>query len=309
MEQMIYDVIIIGAGPGGMMAATYASRANLSVLLLERGAPGGKMMTTAEIENWPGVEMITGMQLSQNMHKQATAFGATYAYGDVAEIKTTEAVKEVVLTNGTVHTGKTVIIATGTREKSLPAPGVNENVGRGVSFCAICDGAFFRGKDVVVIGGGNSAIEESHHLAKLVNKVTILVRKDHLRAEKILQEKILNCENIEIQYHTELVEVKTKDQKVAEIITVNNQTNEQGSIQAEGLFIYIGANPMTDNFKNLDICDEEGYIVTDENMQTKIPGIYAIGDVRQKFLRQIVTATGDGAIAAQHIQSYLDHSE
>lgn len=309
METTIYDVIIVGSGPAGMMAATYAARANLSVLLIEKGAPGGKMMTTADIENWPGTVQISGMQLSQDMFKQATTFGATYQYGDVQAVRVNGDLREVVLTNETVFTGKTVVLATGTREKSLPAPGVNENIGRGVSFCAICDGAFFRGKDVVVIGGGNSAIEEAHHLAKLVNKVTILVRKDHLRAEKILQKKIEETENVEILFNTELVEVKTTDNKVSEIVTVNNVTQGQSSLSAEGLFIYIGANPVTSMFADLGICDDEGYIVTDENMQTKIPGIYAIGDVRQKFLRQIVTATGDGAIAAQHLQSYIDHHE
>lgn len=309
MEQTIYDVVIIGSGPAGMMAATYTARANLSVLLLEKGAPGGKMMTTAEIENWPGAQMITGMQLSQDMYKQATALGATYAMGDVAEIRVVGNIREVVLTNGTVHNAKTVLIATGTKERSLPAPGVNENIGRGVSFCAICDGAFFRGKDVVVVGGGNSAIEESYHLAKLVNKVTILVRKDHLRAEKLLQKKLEACENIEILFNTEIVEVESENNKVSRIITVQNQTNEKATIEAAGVFIYVGADPVSQMFKALDICDEAGYIVTDENMQTKIPGIYAIGDVRQKFLRQIVTATGDGAIAAQHLQGYLAHSE
>lgn len=309
MEQTIYDVIIIGSGPGGMMTATYAGRANLNVLLLEKGAPGGKMLTTAEIENWPGIDMVTGMQLSQNMYQQAMAFGINYAMGDVKEVRVNGALREAVLTDGTVYAAKTIVVATGTREKSLPAPGVNENIGRGVSFCAICDGAFFRGKDVVVVGGGNSAIEESYHLAKLVNKVTLLVRKDYLRAEKLLQKKLAECDNVEILFHTELVEVKAENNKVSQIVTVNNQTNEQSVIDASGLFIYIGANPITPEFKDLTICDEQGYIITDENMQTSVPGIYAIGDVRQKFLRQIVTATGDGAIAAQHLQSYLDHSE
>lgn len=309
MEQSVYDVIIIGSGPAGMMAATYAGRANLKVLLLEKGAPGGKMLTTAEIENWPGIDMITGMQLSQNMYKQATALGAKYAMGDVAEIRINENLREVVLTNETMYTGKTVLIATGTKERSLPAPGINENIGRGVSFCAICDGAFFRGKDVVVVGGGNSAIEESYHLAKLVNKVTVLVRKDHLRAEKILQDKLTTCDNVEIVYNTEIVEVKSENNKVSQVVTVQNQTNEQKIIDASGVFIYVGSDPVSQMFHNLAICDEFGYIVTDENMQTKIPGIYAIGDVRQKFLRQIVTATGDGAVAAQHLQNYLAHTE
>lgn len=309
MEQTIYDVIIIGSGPAGMMAATYTARANLKVLLLEKGAPGGKMMTTAEIENWPGVQMITGMQLSQDMYKQATALGAQYAMGDVKQVRINGDVREVVLTNETVYTGKTVLIATGTKERSLPAPGIKENLGRGVSFCAICDGAFFRGKDVVVVGGGNSAIEESYHLSKLVNKVTILVRKDYLRAEKLLQKKIESCDNIEILYNTEIVEVESENNKVSRIITIQNQTNETSSIEASGVFIYVGADPVSSMFQDLDICDEAGYIITDENMQTKIPGVYAIGDVRQKFLRQIVTATGDGAIAAQHLQNYLAHVE
>lgn len=307
--ETVYDVIIIGAGPAGMMAATYSARANLSVLLLEKGAPGGKMMTTAEIENWPGAAMVTGFQLSQDMYKQATAMGANYAMGDVKQVRVSGNVREVVLTNDTIYKGRTVLIATGTKERSLPAPGVKENLGRGVSFCAICDGAFFRGKDVVVIGGGNSAIEESYHLAKLVNKVTVLVRKDYLRAEKLLQKKLEACDNVEILYNTEIVEIESADNKVSRVITIQNQTNETKAIDVSGVFIYVGSDPVSSMFADLGICDDAGYIVTDENMQTAIPGIYAIGDVRQKFLRQIVTATGDGAIAAQHLQSYLAHTE
>lgn len=305
MESTVYDVIIIGSGPGGMTAALYAARANLKVMLLEKGAPGGKMLTTAEIENWPGIIQVSGMQLAMDMYKQATEIGAQYAMGDVVDVVVNGEFRDVVLSDGTIHKTKTVIIATGTKERLLPAKGLVEAIGRGVSFCATCDGAFFKGKDVVVVGGGNSAIEESYHLSKLVNKITILVRKDHLRAEKILQTKLENCNNVEIKYHTELHEVCTDNGKVSGVQVLNNETQEITNLEAQGVFIYVGADPVSNMVTNLGILDEVGNIITDENMVTSVKGVYAIGDVRKKYLRQIVTATNDGAIAAQHLQAYL----
>lgn len=300
----LYDLIIIGAGPAGMTASIYASRANMSVLMLEKKYPGGQMLSTAEIENYTGYEEISGPDLSEKMFEHSKKFGTEFAFGEISNINLDGNIK--VLTAGDKeYKAKTVIIATGTEAKLLGIPGEQEFASRGVSYCAVCDGAFFRNKEVVVIGGGDSAIEEAIYLSNIVNKVTIVHRRDELRAQKILQERAFQKENIEFVWDSIPVEIKG-ERKVNSIVVKNVKTEEVKELSVDGVFIYIGMNPQTESFKNLEILDELGYIPTDEHLATKIPGLFVAGDVRQKEIRQIVTAANDGAVAAQSAYKYCE---
>lgn len=304
-EERIYDVVIIGAGPAGMTAAVYASRANLDTLLLERGAPGGQMADTELIENYPGFESILGPELSTKMFEHAQKFGAVYAFGDVDRVEDHGDYKEVIAGDKTYKT-KTIIITTGAEYRKLGIPGEEELTGRGVSYCAVCDGAFFRDDEIVVIGGGDSAVEEGMYLTRFAKKVTVIHRRDELRAQKILQDRAFENEKIEFIWDTVVEEIKEADGKVGSLILKNVKTGETEELETPGVFIYIGTVPLSEPFKSLGIVDEEGYIPTDENMETKVPGIFAAGDVRVKDLRQVVTATGDGSIAAEAAIEYIE---
>lgn len=300
-----YDVIVIGAGPGGMTGALYASRANLSVLMLDRGIYGGQMNNTAAIENYPGFKSVLGPDLAKDMYDGSTQFGAEFAYGSVESIED-HGDHKVVKTDDGDYSAKAVIVATGSEYKKLGVPGEDEFGGRGVSYCAVCDGAFFKNREVIVVGGGDSAIEEGIYLAGLASKVTIVVRRDQLRAQKIIQDRAFANEKIEFVWNTNVTAVLGDEMKVTGVATKNNQTGETGELAASGVFIYVGTLPMTDAFKGLGILDEAGWIKTDDHMATAVPGIFAIGDVRQKDLRQITTAVGDGGIAGQEAFSYLE---
>ncbi|MFD1068187.1 thioredoxin-disulfide reductase [Oceanobacillus locisalsi] len=304
-EEKIYDVIIIGAGPAGMTSAVYASRANLDTLMLERGIPGGQMANTEDVENYPGYEHILGPDLSNKMFEHAKKFGAEYEYGDIKTIKNHGKYKTIRAGKKEYHT-KTVIIATGAQYKKLGVPGEEELGGRGVSYCAVCDGAFFKEKDIVVIGGGDSAIEEGVYLTRFAKKVTIIHRRDQLRAQKILQQRAFANDKINFIWDTVPEKINETDGKVSSITLKNKKSNEIYDFNTNGIFIYIGMLPLNDPFTELGITDNEGYILTNENMETKIPGIFAAGDIRSKELRQIVTATGDGSIAAETAQRYIE---
>ena len=297
-QENIYDVIIIGAGPAGMTAAVYTSRANLSTLMLERGVPGGQMANTEEVENYPGYEHILGPELATKMFEHAKKFGAEYAYGDVKEVIDGEAYKTVVTSNQQ-YKARAVIIATGAEYKKLGVPGEKELGGRGVSYCAVCDGAFFKGKELVVVGGGDSAVEEGVYLTRFASKVTIVHRRDQLRAQKILQQRAFANEKVDFIWNHTVKQINEKDGRVGSVTLVHTQTGEEREFPCDGVFIYIGMVPLTKPFASLGITNENGYIETNELMETKVPGIFAAGDVREKSLRQIVTATGDGSIAAQ----------
>ena len=292
-----YDLVIIGAGPAGMAASVYGSRAGLKTLLLDNGAPGGKLIKTHKISNYPGVKELSGVELATSMFEQSTSFGAEYAYGDVEKV---DADKKVTLSDGTIIEAKAVIVATGTKERLLHIPGEQENIGRGVSFCAVCDGAFFKDKDVVVIGGGNSALEESLFLTQFANKVTIVIRRDVFRAEKKIQEQIQANDKIEVIVKHIPKEILAENGKVSGIVFENVETKEPMTLSCQGIFPYVGQDPNTVCLEGLGVLDEKGYVIVDDSRQTKIPGLYAAGDVIQKELRQVVTATNDGAIAAQH---------
>ncbi|AZV59408.1 thioredoxin-disulfide reductase [Peribacillus frigoritolerans] len=307
-NQETYDVIIVGAGPAGMTAAVYTSRANLNTLLIERGIPGGQMANTQDVENYPGFDHILGPDLSNKMFEHAKKFGAVYEYGDIKEIVDEGRLKKVVTTNKEFY-AKSVIIASGADHKKLGVPGENELGGLGVSYCAVCDGAFFKGRELVVLGGGDSAVEEAVYLTRVASKVTIIHRRDQLRAQKILQERAFSNEKIEFIWNKEVTSINEGNGKVNSVTLKDTKTGEQSQFPADGVFIYVGTLPLNGAFKNLDITNEAGYVVTDEAMATKIPGIFAAGDIRDKTLRQIVTATGDGSIAAQSVQHYIENLE
>ncbi|RYM05958.1 thioredoxin-disulfide reductase [Sporolactobacillus sp. THM7-7] len=304
-NEKIYDVIIAGAGPAGMTAAVYASRANMSTLMLERGVPGGQMTNTEAVENYPGFESILGPDLSNKMFEHAKKFGAEYAYGDIKEIQDGKDYKTVVC-GSKAYKALTVIIATGAEYRKLGVPGEKELAGRGVSYCAVCDGAFFKGKKLAVIGGGDSAVEEGVYLTRFASSVTIIHRRDKLRAQKILQNRAFNNEKVDFIWDTVCTKINEKDGKVGSLTLHHKKKNEDSEFAVDGVFIYVGMNPLSKWTESLGITDEHGYIVTNEKMETSVPGIFAAGDIRQKELRQIVTATGDGSIAAENAQKYVE---
>ena len=306
--QVDYDVIIVGAGPAGMTAAVYASRANLSTVMIERGMPGGQMANTEDVENFPGFDLITGPDLSTKMFTHAQKFGAKYEYGDIKEIEDKGSYKVVNMGDKTL-TARAIIIATGAEYKKIGVPGEQELGGRGVSYCAVCDGAFFKGKNLYVIGGGDSAVEEGIFLTKFADKVTIVHRRDELRAQKIIQDRAFKNEKIDFIWNTTLKTINEQDGKVGSVTLVSTEDGSESEHQADGVFIYIGMKPLTKPFESLGILNENGYIETNDEMETKVPGVYAAGDVREKTLRQIVTATGDGSIAAQNAQAYIESLE
>lgn len=301
-----YDVIIIGAGPAGMSAAVYASRAGLKTAMLEMSAPGGKMVKTAEVENWPGTIKTSGVDLALKMFEHSTAFGANYLYGVVSNIYLEDEKKIIECEDGNKYESKAVIIATGTQERLLNIPGEKEFTGKGVSYCAVCDGSFYKEKVVTVVGGGNSALEEAIYLSKMAAIVNVVIRRDEFRAEKHIQDQVLNNEKINIIKSSIPVEVKGND-FVEGLVIKNVKTNEISTIKTDAIFPFIGLDPVTGFVEKLNICDEKGYIIVNEKMETAVKGIYGAGDVCAKQLRQIVTATSDGAIAAQQAFHYINN--
>lgn len=294
----MFDVTIIGAGPAGLTSALYTSRAGLNTLVLEKAAPGGKVFLTDEVENYPGFKKIKGRDLANQMKESSLAFGANYQYGDVEEVTELDNGNYLVKTNMDEYETRSVIVATGMVNKELGIPGEVEFQGRGVSYCAICDGNFFKEQDVAVIGGGNSALEEALYLADICKSVTLIHRRDEFRAEQYIVDKVLKKENINIIYDTVGVEVKGEE-VVNGLVVENVKTKEQQTLDIKAVFIYIGFIPMTGYFDNLNITDENHNIKVDLNMRTDKPRIYGAGDVINKELRQITTAVNDGSIAAQ----------
>ncbi|MCK1994406.1 thioredoxin-disulfide reductase [Peribacillus muralis] len=305
MAEKIYDVVIIGAGPAGMTAAVYTSRANLSTLMLERGVPGGQMANTEEVENYPGFDTILGPELSTKMFDHAKKFGAEYAYGDVKEIIDGEEYKTI-KAGSKEFKARSIIISSGAEYKKIGVPGEKELGGRGVSYCAVCDGAFFKQKELFVIGGGDSAVEEGVYLTRFASKVTIVHRREELRAQKILQDRAFANEKVEFIWNHTLKEINEEGGKVGGVTLVSTVNGKETELDADGVFIYIGMLPLTKPFESLGILNATGYIETNDRMETRVPGIFAAGDVREKTLRQIVTATGDGSIAAQSVQHYVE---
>lgn len=300
-----YDVIVVGAGPGGMTAALYASRANLSVLMLDRGIYGGQMNNTAEIENSPGFKSILGPDLAEKMYQSSTQFDAKYAYGTVTNVTVDDEGLKTITTDSDVYETQALVIATGSEYRKLGIPGEDKYSGRGVSYCAVCDGAFFKGKPVIVVGGGDSAVEEGGYLSQMTSSVNIIHRRDQLRAQKILQDRAFANDKIDFTWNTNVIEILGDGQKVTGVLERNNKTGREEKKAINGVFIYVGNQPMTEPFRDLGVTDDKGWFVTNEKMQTKVPGILAVGDVRQKDLRQVANSVGDGAIAGQEAFNYL----
>ena len=301
-----YDVSIIGAGPAGLTAAVYAARAGLSVAMIERGAPGGQMVNTFEIENYTGFEKISGPELSMKMFEHAQKTGAEYVYGDVKSIEKNEDGTHKIDCGSQKIDTKSVIVATGTKHRFLNVPGEKELSGRGISWCAVCDGAFFKGKKVAVIGGGDSAIEEAIYLSGIAEKVYVIHRRDELRAQKVLQERAFNDEKIEIVWDSVVDSFQEQDGKLKNISIKNVKNDSLSELEVSGAFIYIGLDPITEMVKDLGITDQFGYVEVNQSMETNMPGIFAAGDVVNKELRQVVTAVNDGAIAAQSAFKYIE---
>lgn len=298
-----YDFIIIGAGPAGMTAGIYASRAGLKTAMIESGAPGGKLLKTNEISNWPGIKTEPGSQLAMDMFEHSTSFGAVYEYGNVVEIKVDEtnpsSDKQIICEDGTVFQAPAVLVATGTKERLMGIPGEKQNIGRGLSYCAVCDGAFFRDQEVAVIGGGNSALEEAVYLTHFASKVYILMRRNVFRADKIAVDAAKSNPKIEIIQTVVPTEILDDGQHVNGLRITDVTTKEERILPVSGIFPYIGADPVTGFLKHLDVLNPQGYMVVNASMETKIPLLYGAGDVCQKGLRQVVTAVNDGAVAAQ----------
>jgi thioredoxin reductase (NADPH) len=302
--EQVYDVIIAGAGPAGMTAAVYASRANMKTLMIEKGPPGGQMVNTEDIENYPGYESILGPELSKKMFDHARKFGADYENGQIQRIEDGYPYKTVILADRE-YKAKSVIVATGAEHRKIGVPGEREFSGRGVSYCAVCDGAFFADMELVVVGGGDSAVEEAVFLTRFASKVTIIHRRDSLRAQKIIQKRAFENEKIHFIWNHQVQEIRG-DGMVTGVLMQNTVTGQVSEYPCQGVFIYIGMDPISDCVKHLGITNDAGYILTDDQMRTKIPGIFAAGDVREKTLRQVVTATGDGCLAAQSAQHYVE---
>lgn len=300
----MYDTLIIGSGPAGMTAALYAARSNLKVGIIEQGAPGGQMNNTSEIENYPGYEHISGPELSMKMYEPLEKFNVEHIYGIVQSIENDGLIKRVVTEDETFE-AKTVILATGAKYRLLDVPGEEEYTSRGVSYCAVCDGAFFRNQDLLVVGGGDSAVEEAIYLTQFAKSVTIIHRRDELRAQKILQDRAFANEKIKFIWDSVVKEIKGGDVKVSGVTVENVKTGEISGHEFGGIFIYVGMNPVSNMVTGLGITDEAGWILTNNKMETSQSGIYAIGDVRQKDLRQIATAVGEGAIAGQGVYHYI----
>ena len=299
----MYDTIIIGAGPAGMTAALYAARSNLKVALIEGGLPGGQMNNTSDIENYPGYANISGPELAEKMFEPLENLGVENLYGFVKNIENHGDVKKVITDDEEFET-RTVIVATGSKHRLLGVPGEEELNSRGVSYCAVCDGAFFRDQDLLVVGGGDSAVEEAIFLTQFAKTVTIVHRRDELRAQKVLQERAFANEKINFIWDSVVKEIKGEN-RVESVVIENVKTNQVTEHAFGGVFIYVGLDPVSDFTKVLQIQDESGWIVTDDHMKTSVAGVFAVGDVRQKDLRQVTTAVGDGAIAGQEAYKYI----
>ena len=308
---MLYDVIILGAGPAGLSAALYAGRACLKTLLIEKSMPGGQITLTNDIENYPGqmLEGESGFSLTERMGQQADKFGVERAYDEITDLDLSGEEKVLTGMSGT-YRGRTVILATGAHAKPIGCENEEKFTGRGISFCATCDGAFFRDLDVYVVGGGDSAVEEALYLTRFARKVTIIHRRDQLRAVKTIQERAFANEKIAFLWNT-VVEKVDGDMALSEMTVRNVVTGESTVIRASevdgmfGLFGFVGFAPNTGLFEG-KVAMERGYILTDEDMRTNVPGVYAAGDLRVKSLRQVITAAADGAIAAMQCAKYIE---
>ncbi|MDF2801452.1 MAG: thioredoxin-disulfide reductase [Anaerocolumna sp.] len=306
--EKIYDLIIVGSGPAGLAAAIYASRAELDTIIIEK-APlsGGQIINTYEVDNYPGIPGISGFELSTKFREHCDRMGMTFITGDVIKFEHNEkdTIKSLTLEDGTVYQSKTVIIATGANPRKLKVEGEERLAGMGVSYCATCDGAFFRNKVTAVIGGGDVAVEDAIFLARLCEKVYVIHRRNEFRAAKTYINKLLSLDNVEILWDSTVEEIRGKDQ-VEKIEVKNTKTGEVKELDLDGIFIAVGNIPNSDIYKGVVDMDPAGYVIAEENCLTSIPGVFAAGDVRTKELRQIITAASDGANAITAVEKYLN---
>ncbi|MDO5146410.1 MAG: thioredoxin-disulfide reductase [Eubacteriales bacterium] len=306
--ERIYDVIIIGGGPGGYTAALYCARAGLDTVILEKLSAGGQMALTTQIDNYPGFdEGIDGFELGEKMQLGAERFGATSEMAEVESVSLHSNPKEVRTSEGTFY-GKCIIIATGANPRMLGAEHEEELVGNGVNYCAACDGMFYKDKKVFVIGGGNSAAGDALLLSKICKEVILVHRRDTLRAEKIYHKSLMQATNVQFRWNSAVKEL-IYDEKLRGILLENKQTGEEWKEECDGIFVSIGRSPATELFKEQLTLDRGGYIVADESTKTNIPGVFAVGDVRTKVMRQVITAAADGAVASHYVEEYLAELE
>lgn len=307
-QDKTYDMLVLGGGPAGFTAAIYASRSRLSVLVIEQMLSGGQIATTDKMENYPGFPGgISGFEFGQLLEEQARSFGTEMILATVEAISLNGGIKEV-KTSGGIFQGRTLLLTTGTRPRLLDVPGEKELKGRGVSYCVTCDGAFFTDRDVMVVGGGDSALEEAMVLTKFAAKVYLVHRREGLRAIGVLQDRVRANPKIEIILNTEVQKINGAE-RVESVTLYNHEQNRKWDVQVDGIFMYVGLTPNTDFLEGQLELSEEGYIITNDEMETSVSGIFAAGDIRAKKLRQVVTAVSDGAIAAVGAAKYLDENQ
>lgn len=303
-ERVIYDMIVVGGGPGGYTAALYAARAGLSTLVLEQLSAGGQMALTQQIDNYPGYEEgVDGFTLAEQMQRQAERFGARTEYAQVERMELTAAPKVLETSEGTFY-ARTVVLATGANPRELGVEGEAALVGRGVAYCAACDGMRYQGKTVVVVGGGNSAVEDALLLSRIAQKVILVHRRDTLRATKVYHKPLEAAENIEFRWNSTVAELVHGDQLTG-VRLKDVHTGEEALVPCDAVFVSVGRKPATELVKGQLELDKSGYVVADETTKTNLPGVFAVGDVRTKVLRQVVTAVADGAVAAHMAEEYL----
>lgn len=304
MEKQTYDVIVIGGGPGGYTAALYAARANLSVAILEKLTPGGQMGTTDVIDNYPGFPQgVNGFELAMQMKEGAERFGAKTLLAEVTQAELAGEIKTVHTTEG-VFQAPTVILASGAHPRELGLPGEQELRGRGVSYCATCDGMFYRNKTVAVVGGGNTAVSDVLYLSRLCEKVYLIHRRDQLRASKVYLDPLQKAENVEFVWDSQVKELLHGD-TITGLRVHNKKTGQDWDLSCEGVFVAIGHIPNTELYRGQVDLDEAGYVLAGETTKTNLPGVFAVGDLRKKPLRQVITAASDGAVAAHFIEEYF----
>ncbi|MDR0319867.1 MAG: thioredoxin-disulfide reductase [Treponema sp.] len=318
MSELDADLIIIGAGPAGLTAAQYGARANLKVLVIEKLATGGQVLNIDVLENYPGNSgqfdaegkmtdaPKSGYEFVMDLHRQAEMFGASFFYGEVNSLQKEGNVFSLTLSDGTIRKAPAVIVATGAKPRLLDVPGEKEFSGKGVSYCAVCDGNFFKGKKIFVVGGGDAACDEARYLSRLTDKIVLIHRRDGFRAQKALVQRTLDNPNIEVRLNTVINNIKG-DKKVMSVILKDTKTEKVYEEETDAVFIFAGTVPQSSVVSSLNVAlDESGYIITDQNMATNIAGLFAAGDIRSGAFRQVVTAAADGALAAHSAAGYID---